>query len=242
MSKKRARRDELQQPAGLPADSVVRSIVNLGRSTFGFDLSRALGAARQANRISEAVDERVRERMIWLRIKHEMLAVVASRVGQERDVVYKRAREANPSEVGSALFVGRTEAVTLTADLETLIILLNATLEGLVALVRAIERDVLGEVPTSENELRKLPGVTPALQLLVQQARNAFAHGQAAWPEVALVGKKRLDLAISARLRPDYGKGEGYVLLSQLIGWWRGLETHLDALERQLAARVKRLT
>lgn len=243
MPKKRSRRDdgELRQPAGLPADSVVHELANFGRSTFGLELSRAMGEVRQADRVSEAIDERIRERMVWIRIKHDALAVVGGRVGDERDAVWKRVREANPSAVGSALLVGRTEVVTLTADLEALVILLRATLDGLVALVRAVERDVLGERPTSEGALRGLPSVAPALQRLVHQARNAFAHGQAAWPAVIYVGNKRLDLAISARLRPDYQAGEGYILLSQVIGWWRGLEKHLDELDHQLAARVRRL-
>jgi hypothetical protein len=59
--RKRSRRDdrELRQLTGLSADSVVRPLANFGRSTFGFDHVRALAAARQADRISEEVDERM---------------------------------------------------------------------------------------------------------------------------------------------------------------------------------------
>ncbi len=46
---------------------------------------------------------------------------------------------------------------------------------------------------------------------------------------------------IAARIEPDYAKGEGYILLSQVERWWKGLENHLYAIERDLATRVDRM-
>lgn len=232
---------ELRQQVPLPSTSQVRPLVNLGRSDFGFDLSRALYEARQAGRVPEQTDAEIRERMIWLRIRHESLGVFGRRIEEEVPPVFAKALAAAPDEAGYGLFVGRTSAVTLTADLEALIILLRATLDGIVRLAHAVERDVLHEPETPVDQLRSLPGVDAAERQLLRQARNGFAHGQAAWPEVLQRPGQSPDLLIAARIQPDHGKGEGYILLSQIERWWKALEEQLFALEASLAARVRAL-
>jgi len=227
----------LRQPAGIPADVPVRSLTNLGRGHFGFQLVRALGTARQAARVSKETCDAISERLIWLRIKHESIAVFGQRVLEEWTLVREIALNAEPDDVGYSLNVGRTHAITLTADLEALIIFLRATLNGVVTLVHAVERDVLAQPLTPAAQVWTLPGVEPAVQTLVRGARHGFAHGQAAWPEVLLTPGQP-DLLIAAHLRPDYAAGEGYVLLTQVLQWGTALEQHLDAVEASLAARV----
>jgi len=217
----------LRQPAGIPADVPVRPLTNLGRSRFGFQLARALHAARGAGHVTEETQDAISERLIWIRIKHESIAVFAQRVREEWALVREIALNAEPDDVGYTLNVGRTQAITLTADLEGLIVFLRATLNGVVTLVHAVERDVLAQPLTPAAQLWTLPGVEPTVQTLVQEARHGFAHGQAAWPEVLLT-PGRPDLLIASRLRPDYAAGEGYVLLTQVLQWWGALEQHLD--------------
>src|SRR5207249_7900285 len=107
----------------------VREPTTLGRSPVGFDLASALDAARRAGRVSDTADAAVREHLISLRIKQETLAVIGRRVAAEWIAVREQALKSAPDEAGYTLFVGRTEAVTFTADLEALIILLPATLD-----------------------------------------------------------------------------------------------------------------
>ncbi len=231
----------LRQPVGIPPGTPIRPLTNVGRSSFGFELSRALGTAKNAGRLSEATDAAIRERMIWLRIKRESLSVVARRIAEEWGAVRGKALKSDPAEAGYTLNVGRTEAVTLTADLEALVIGLRATLDGLVRLVHVVEREVIKGPETPEDQVWSLPGVEPAERELLRQARHAFAHGQAAWPEVLLPPDHEPELLIAARLRPDYVAGEGYVLLSQVARWWAALDRHADAMETSLASRVNAL-
>jgi hypothetical protein len=231
---------EVRQPAGLPLGYVVRHLTNLGRSSFGFDLARALDTARRAGIVSDAADAQAREHLISLRIKHESLAVIGRRVSTEWASVRKKALSSF-DDAGCTLFIGRTEAIAFTADLEALIILLRSTLDGFVKLVNAIERNVLKGPQTPEDQLRSMPGVAQTERQLLRQARNAFAHGQAAWPAVVMVPGVEPDLAILARLQPDYDVGEGYILLSQVERWWKALDARLVALESELSERVRQL-
>ncbi len=230
----------IRQPAGLPADTRIRALTNLGRTAFGFTLSPALQAAVDAGRLSADADAAVREQLIWLRIKRDALSVGARRVREAWQALQAKALTADPTHDPYTLFVGRSEAVTLALDVETVISLLHATLDAAVTLATMVERTCLAPAArTPEATLRTLPKIDQWEQELFRLTRHAFAHSQAPWLAVLLPAAGPPDLAILTRLRPDYAAGEGYLLLSQVERWWTALELHLDALETSLAARLR---
>lgn len=231
-----------RQPSGLPVNARIRELTYLGRSHVGFDISRGLAAAEKAGHITREIDVRIREQLIWLRTKHDELSVIAGRVRHEWVKVRDQAVAANPADDAYTLNMGRTESVMFSVDIESFVTLLYAAVDTLVALVTMVERLVLKPpLRTAEHELRTLPGVSADEQELFSLARNGFAHQQAGWLAVVLLPNGGADLAILTRWRPDYQKGEGYVLLSQVDRWAQALERHIDQNEALLAKRLTEL-
>jgi hypothetical protein len=179
---------------------------------------------------------------MWLRIKRDELTVVARRVREGWTTVQAVALAAEPEDDPYTLNMGRTAAVTLAVDVETVISLLHATLDAAATLATMVERAcVASSARTVDATLRTLPKIDESEQELFRRTRHAFAHSQAPWLAVLLPPAGPPDLAILTRLRPDYAAGEGYLLLSQVERWWTALELHLDALETSLGTRVQAL-
>ena len=230
--------------APLPPDVRVLQLTYLGASYLGFELAPAIHRALAAGRITPEVHADLTQRLIWLRTKHECLAIAAARVRNGWARVRETALKRDPALDRYTLDVGRREAVGLVADVEGLLTVLHSMLEVAVGLAQLVERDVLRlrrKDRTPEGRLRALPGVSADEQALLWDVRGGFVHSQASWLAVVLQPGGRVDLAILTRDRPDFAAGEGYVLLSQVDAWFYALQHHVDELERSLAERVQRV-
>src|SRR2546426_1161221 len=130
--------------APLPPDVRVLQLTYLGASYLGFELAPAIHRALAAGRITPEVHADLTQRLIWLRTKHECLAIAAARVrngwARGRGTALKR----DPALDRYTLDVGRREAVELVAGVEG----------GLRAAVPG-RRVVLG-APTSRGRARAL--------------------------------------------------------------------------------------
>ena len=181
------------------------------------------------------------QRVIWLRTKHECLAITAERVREGWAKVRETAVKRDPALDRYTLDVGRREAVELVADVEGLITVLHSMLEVVVELAQLVEKDVLRlpwKARTPVEQFRTLPNVSAEEQDLLWGVRGGFVHSQASWLAVVLQPGGRQDLAILTRQRPDFRAGVGYVLLSQVDAWFYSLQHHVEELEHSLADRI----
>ena len=225
----------------LPPDVRVLHLTYLGRSYLGFDLSPAIHGALAAGRITPEVHAKLVQRLLWLRTKHECLAIAARRVREGWARVRETAVTRDPKLDRYTLDVGRREAVELVADVEELVTVLHSMLEVAVELAQLVERAVLRlprKARTPVEQFRALPGVSADVQALLWDARRGFVHSQGSWLAVVLAPGGRVDLAILTRGQPDFAAGEGYVLLSQVDAWFRALQHHVSELEESLAERI----
>ena len=225
----------------LPPDVRVLHLTNLGRSYLGFDLAPAIHGALKAGRITPEVHADVVQRLMWLRTKHECLAIAAERVREGWAKVRETAVKRDPALDRYTLDVGRREAVELVADVEGFVTVLHSMLEVAVELAQLVERDVLRlprKARTPVEQFRTLPKVSAEEQELLWGVRGGFVHSRASWLAVVLQPGGRQDLAILTRQRPDFAAGVGYVLLSQVDAWFYALQHHVDELERSLAERI----
>jgi len=238
----RSDRRTIRQPAGLSSDARVRELTYLGQNSRGFELSKAFYNARERGRLSPEDDELLRERLIWLRTRIDSLKVIGRRLAEEWIAIRAKAVVAPPAEDRYGLMVDRVEAVTLAVDAEELVKVLYATQDAIVAVVKDAERALFPSSDrTGDEDLLAIPGVPEAERELFKQARHGFAHSEAPWLAVVILPDEQVDLAILTRWHPDYANGEGYLLLSQLLRWARGLNRHLDKLEATLSARINAL-
>lgn len=227
--------------APLPPDVRVLHLTYLGRSYLGFDLAPAIHGALKAGRITPEVHEDVVQRLLWLRTKHECLAIAAERVRTGWRRVRDTAIARDPALDRYTLDVGRREAVELVADVEGFVTVMHSMLEVAVELAQQVERDVLKlprKARTPVKRFRALPNVSEEERSLLWGVRGGFVHSQASWLAVVLQSDGRVDLAILTRHRPDFAAGVGYVLLSQVDAWFYALQHHVDELERSLADRI----
>jgi len=225
----------------LPANVRVLHLTYLGRSYLGFDLAPALRQALDAGRITPEVHADVTQRLLWLRTKHECLAIAARRVRDGWMQVRQTAITRDPGLDRYTLNVGQSEAVELVADVEGFVTVMHSMLEVAVELAQLVERDVLRlprKARTPVEQFRALPGVTAEERELLWGVRGGFVHSQASWLAVVLQPDGPVDLAILTRDRPDFTAGEGYVLLSRVDAWFQALQHHVDELERALAERI----
>jgi hypothetical protein len=212
----------------------------------GFALRAALNRALTEGRLrplsQEAADE-INERVVALHTKRAYLPILVRRVWREWGPVRDAARSRSPADDAYGLDLGRGVGWGFIADLESVLTALHSTLDVAVGLAKVVERRVLrlpiaGQTP--EEQLLALPGITPEEQELLRTARGGFVHNYSAWLAVVIDGGET-DLAILTRRTPDFGTGEGYVLLSRIDAMLRALVQRIDALEDSLAERVNQL-